>query len=112
MFPPMHRHGHPFDGQNPPDCFPNAYAFSRRWHGREAALLQNQHAEAAHYDAARSAGDFDTAAVNSGECVGLISALLPAAKIVDQIAEQAEALLTRSNRDRTHAPTPARLAVA
>jgi len=87
-------------------------AFSRRWHGREAELLQNQDAEAAHYDAARSAGDFDTAAVIAGECVDLISAILPAAEIVRQIAEQAEALLTRSNRYRTHEPTPVNLAVA
>src|SRR3954447_12127674 len=42
--------------------------FSERWRGREAELLQRQE-EAARYAEARTAGDFDTAAVIAGEAV-------------------------------------------
>ena len=46
-------------------------AFSERWRGREAELLQHQ--EAARYAAARAAGDFDTAAVIAGEAEALLA---------------------------------------
>src|SRR4030095_17099810 len=49
-------------------------AFSERWRGREAELLQND-AEAARYAEARAANDFDTAAVIAGEAVDLIDDL-------------------------------------
>ena len=75
--------------------------FSERWRGREVELLQKQAEEAARYDAARSAGDFDTAAVIAGEAVDLIGDIPPAADIVARVATEAEALLAgASNRYR------------
>jgi nitronate monooxygenase len=76
-----------------------ANRFSERWRGRELELLQRQAEEAARYDAARAAGDFDTAAVIAGEAVDLISDIPPASEIVERVATEAEALLVRaSNR--------------
>jgi nitronate monooxygenase len=74
--------------------------FSERWRGREAELMQHQAAEAARYDAAREAGDFDTAAVIAGEAVDMISDIPPAAEVVERIAKEASALLAGSNRYR------------
>ena len=75
--------------------------FSERWRGREVELLQKQAEEAARYAAARSAGDFDTAAVIAGEAVDLIGDIPPAAEIVARIATEAETLLVgASNRYR------------
>jgi nitronate monooxygenase len=76
-----------------------ANRFTERWRGREVELLQRQTEEAARYDAARAAGDFDTAAVIAGEAVDLIGDIPPAGEIVDRVATEAEALLVRaSNR--------------
>ena len=76
-----------------------ANRFTERWRGRELDLLQRQTEEAARYDAARAAGDFDTAAVIAGEAVDLISDIPPASEIVERVATEAEALLVRaSNR--------------
>jgi nitronate monooxygenase len=76
-----------------------ANRFTERWRGRELELLQRQAGEAARYDAARAAGDFDTAAVIAGEAVDLISDIPPASEIVERVATEAEALLVRaSNR--------------
>jgi nitronate monooxygenase len=74
--------------------------FSEKWRGRETELMQHQAAEAARYDAARSAGDFDTAGVIAGECVDMISDIPPAAAVVERIAKEAAALLAGSNRYR------------
>jgi len=74
-------------------------AFFDRWRGREVELLQRQAEEAARYDAARAAGDFDTAAVIAGEAVDLIGDIPPAAEIVERVASEAEVLLAgASNR--------------
>ena len=76
-----------------------ANSFTERWRGRELDLLQRQAEEAARYDAARAAGDFDTAAVIAGEAVDLIGDIPPAGEIVERVATEAEALLVRaSNR--------------
>jgi nitronate monooxygenase len=76
-----------------------ANRFTERWRGREVELLQRQTEEAARYDAARAAGDFDTAAVIAGEAVDLIGDIPPAGEIVERVATEAEALLVRaSNR--------------
>jgi nitronate monooxygenase len=73
--------------------------FTERWRGRELELLQRQAEEAARYDTARAAGDFDTAAVIAGEAVDLIADVPPAGEIVERVATEAEALLVRaSNR--------------
>jgi nitronate monooxygenase len=76
-------------------------SFSERWRGREVELLQRQPDEAARYDAARAAGDFDTAAVIVGEAVDLIGDIPPAAEIVARVTTEAETLLAgASNRYR------------
>lgn len=78
-----------------------ANRFTERWRGREVELLQRQAEEAVRYDAARTAGDFDTAAVIAGEAVDLIGDIPPAGEIVERVATEAEALLMRaSNRFR------------
>ena len=76
-----------------------ANAFSERWRGREAELLQHRAAEGARYDAARAAGDFDTAAVIAGEGVDMIGDIPPAGAIVQRVVDEAAALLAgESNR--------------
>jgi nitronate monooxygenase len=74
--------------------------FSERWRGREAELMQHQADEAARYDKARDAGDFDTAAVIAGEGVDMISDIPPAKEVVDRMVKEASALLAGSNRYR------------
>ena len=74
--------------------------FSERWRGREAELMQHQAEEAARYDKAREAGDFDTAAVIAGEGVDMISDIPPAREVVDRMIKEAAALLSGSNRYR------------
>jgi nitronate monooxygenase len=68
-------------------------AFSEKWRGREADLLQHQDEEAARYATARAAGDFDTAAVIAGEVVDLITDVPPAAEIVERMVTSASRLL-------------------
>jgi nitronate monooxygenase len=77
----------PFTGR----CLINDHA--RRWMGREVELLQNVKTVAAEYAAARTAGNFDVAAVIAGEAVGLIHDIPPAAEIVERMATEAEQLL-------------------
>ncbi len=77
----------PFSGR----CLVNAHV--ERWSGREVALMQNIRTEAPRYQAAREAGDFDIAAVIAGEGAGLVHEVLPAATIIAEIVETAEALL-------------------
>jgi nitronate monooxygenase len=74
--------------------------FSERWRGREAELVQHQAGEAARYEAARDAGDFNTAAVIAGEAVDMIADIPPAREVVERIAEEAAGLLAGSNRYR------------
>ena len=69
--------------------------FSRRWHGREAALAAAQAAEGARYADAVARGDFDTAVVFTGEGIDLIHGVEPAGAIVAQAVREAEALLAR-----------------
>jgi nitronate monooxygenase len=78
----------PFNGR----CLINDHA--RRWIGREVELLQNVHAVAAEYAAAKAAGNFDIAAVIAGEAVGLIHDIPPAAEIVDRIVTEADQILS------------------
>jgi len=68
-------------------------AFSERWRGREAELLQHQAAEAERYAVARAAGDFDTAAVIAAEAVDLIDDIPPAGELVQRMAAEAERLI-------------------
>src|SRR6267154_1442229 len=78
----------PFNGR----CLINDHA--RRWTGREVELLQNVHAVAAEYVAARAAGNFDIAAVIAGEAVGLIHDIPPAADIIGRIVTEADQILS------------------
>lgn len=75
-------------------------AFSEKWRGREAELMQHQTEEAARYDKARQDGDYETAAVIAGECADMIADIPPAAQVVERIAKEAAALLAGSNRYR------------
>jgi nitronate monooxygenase len=77
----------PFNGR----CLINDHA--RRWMGCEVELLQNVKAVAAEYAAAKSAGNFDIAAVIAGEAVGLIHDIPKAGEIVERITLEAEQIL-------------------
>lgn len=77
----------PFTGR----CLVNDHA--RRWIGREVELLQNVKAVAADYAAAKTAGNFDIAAVIAGEAVGLIHDIPPAAEIIGRIVTETEQIL-------------------
>jgi len=78
----------PFTGR----CLINDHA--RRWIGREVELLQNVHAVAAEYAAAKAAGNFDVAAVIAGEAVGLIHDIPAAAEIIERIVTEADQILS------------------
>jgi nitronate monooxygenase len=69
-------------------------AFSRRWRGDEAGLLES---EEARYHAAVTAGDFEIAPVYAGEGVDLVRDILPAADIMARLVAEAEAALDRAN---------------
>ena len=73
-------------------CLVNDHA--RRWLGREVEMMQNIRTVVAEYAAAKTAGNFDVAAVIAGEAVGLIHDIPAAAEIVDRIALEAEQILT------------------
>jgi nitronate monooxygenase len=70
-----------------------ANSFSRTWHGREAELTACLAQERERYEAARKAGDLETAVVFAGEGVDLIDACRPAGEVIAGIVEEAEALL-------------------
>lgn len=82
----------PFTGR----CLRNSHA--DRWFGREIELLRHQETEAARYAQARSAGDFDIAAVIAGEATGLIPDIPSAKDIVENVVRDASALLSNSAR--------------
>jgi nitronate monooxygenase len=80
----------PFNGR----CLVNDHA--RRWMGREIELLQNMKSVTVEYAAARTAGDFDIAAVIAGEAVGLIHDIPKAAEIVDRLVTEADQIMLGS----------------
>lgn len=71
-----------------------ANAFSATWHGREAELTTQLHREAERYEAARKAGDLDTAVLFAGEGVDLIDACRPASEVIVGMVNEAERLLS------------------
>jgi nitronate monooxygenase len=77
----------PFTGR----CLRNAHA--ERWFGREVELLRHQEEEAGRYTAARSAEDFDVAAVIAGESSGLVRDIPSAREVVERIVREASTLL-------------------
>jgi nitronate monooxygenase len=71
-----------------------ANAFSAAWHGREAELTTQLHQEAERCEAARRAGDLDTAVLFAGEGVDLIDACRPASEVIVGMVNEAERLLS------------------
>src|SRR5262249_54581233 len=71
-----------------------ANRFSDAWHGREAALAQDEAAQAA-YAEAMAAEDYDTAVVWASEAIDLIHAVEPAGTVLARIVTEAEAALAR-----------------
>jgi nitronate monooxygenase len=69
--------------------------FIDRWHGRETELLSGVPEAAAAYRAAVEQGDFGVANMIVGESVGLVRDVLPARAVVEQMVDQAEAVLAR-----------------
>jgi nitronate monooxygenase len=70
-------------------------AFTRRWHGDLAGLANAIEVEAPRWAAAQLAGDIAVANTIVGEAAGLIRARCPAAQIIQETADQAEALMAR-----------------
>jgi nitronate monooxygenase len=93
----------PFTGR----CLVNDHA--RRWIGREVELLQNVNAVAAEYALAKTAGNFDVAAVIAGEAVGLIHDISPAGEIVERIVTEAEQILRGKSNSATNISFPSSL---
>jgi nitronate monooxygenase len=69
-------------------------AFSTRWRGDEAGLLES---EEARYHAAVAAGDFEIAPVYAGEGVDLVQDVVPAAEIMTRLVNEAAAALGRAS---------------
>jgi len=67
-------------------------AFTATWHGREAALA-NDEAARRKFDAARRTEDYDIAHLYAGQAVALAEHVQPAAVILAGIAHEAERLL-------------------
>jgi NAD(P)H-dependent flavin oxidoreductase YrpB (nitropropane dioxygenase family) len=79
--------------------WPGAYSRVARnrlieeWLGREGALRYRRREVVARVQAAREQGNVDQSILYIGETAGLIDALLPAATVVEQVVQEAEALL-------------------
>jgi nitronate monooxygenase len=91
-------HTHTFDDVQRaawPDQYPGRALrnrFAEEWHGRSKGLTDEAFAE---YAQARSRGDYDVAVIYAGEAAGLVRQERSAAEIVEEIGEDAEALLRR-----------------
>ena len=68
--------------------------FIRRWHGREAELMEVADEEAGKYRAAWAAGDPDRSNTFVGEVVGLIQDIEPARGIIERMVQEATAALS------------------
>lgn len=77
----------PFTGR----CLLNEHL--KRWTGRELDLMRSIDAEGPRYDAARAAGDFETAAVIAGEAAALIHDIPSAAEVIMRMISTASELL-------------------
>ena len=82
----------PFTGR----CLRNAHL--DRWFGREIELLRHQEMEAARYAQARTAGDFEIAAVIAGEASGLIHDIPSARDVIENVVRDASTLLSSRAR--------------
>jgi nitronate monooxygenase len=81
----------PFNGR----CLVNDHV--RQWRGREVELMQKIGTIGPAYEQAKSAGNFDVAAVIAGEAVGLIHDIPPAAEIVQRLVTQTQSILAGQN---------------
>ncbi|HYC48604.1 MAG TPA: nitronate monooxygenase [Burkholderiales bacterium] len=70
-------------------------AFIARWAGQEWALRQNRTEVAKAVAEARKAGDADNTPLLFGQDAGLIDSIEPAAKVVEKIAADAEAIIRK-----------------
>ncbi|WP_293044057.1 nitronate monooxygenase [Mycobacterium sp.] len=73
-------------------------AFLNTWHGNEAELSAQLPQAVASYEKAVAAEDFDTAAILTGEAVGRVRDVRPAADIVDDMVAEAAHILNRDPR--------------
>jgi len=93
-------HTHVFDqvqGLAWPEQYPGRALqndFTRQWHDR-ADQLSGDMAATERYRQARAAGDYDTAVIYAGQAVGLVTQERPAADVVRDLGEGAEAVLRR-----------------
>ena len=67
--------------------------FTKRWHGREAALAAAAAQEMPRYGAAVEAGDFGTGVIFAGEAADLIGDVPTAAALVSRMTSEAETAL-------------------
>ena len=80
--------------------------FSDRWE-HDLAGLQGTLADAAgSYSTAQTAGDFDHAAVIAGEAADMVTAVAPAAQIVQRMVDQCDALLRSAGAGLPNPATP------
>jgi nitronate monooxygenase len=70
--------------------------FVQRWRGRASDLRAAQDRAATRYEEAVQSGDTDNYGVIVGETVGLISAIEPAATVLESMVAQAEVLLNQA----------------
>lgn len=82
----------PFTGR----CLRNAHL--ERWLGRELELMRHLDEEADKYFAARSAGNFDVAAVIAGESSGLVRAIASAREVIEHTVREAATLLAQGRQ--------------
>ncbi len=71
-------------------------AFLDTWHGREAALSAQLPEASGVYEKAVAAEDFDTAAIITGEGVGIIREVRPAADVLADMVSEASHILKRA----------------
>jgi nitronate monooxygenase len=70
-------------------------AFLETWHGHEAELSARLPQAVADYEKSVAAEDFDTAAILTGEGVGRVGDVRPAADIVADMVAEAARILNR-----------------
>lgn len=82
----------PFTGR----CLRNAH--TERWSGREIELLHRVDEVSREYEAARTSGNFDVAAVIAGEASGLVHDIVRARDVVQRVVQQAGELVAGAAR--------------
>jgi nitronate monooxygenase len=70
----------------------------RRWAGREVELMRSMDIEGERYAAARTNGDYDTAAVIAGEAAGLIRDIPSVANVIQTMVRDAASVIVGAQR--------------